>query len=433
MVRDAPLVPLTASDRIAYAACSIRDGLRLLLWPSPLRASYGNYEPQAVWLGVLVLMAAAVLAVALRKRHPLVGLGFVWFAVTSLPSTRLLTDSSVAIAFAERYLYLPSAGMAVLVSAGILESDGRWGKILRPGMFALAVILAVGTHQRCALWHDEVRLWKTDTAVDPSNGDAWMQLGYELGLSRREGETQADHAARKAELRRLREDQLQDRPGFWQFANTCGAAYREANRMAEAERAHLQPERQTQGTNVRFNYGVMLARQGRMAEAIDRFQWAMDQEATPAMREVRRGQMLFFCFPERREEACEAFASALRIAPEFSPALSWRGRAGCRSETGGHADELRDEGGARMAAGVVQSEEQHGRHAGQRADRSGTRGGHLLVRQAGAGAHERGHAHDPRTALRGTVFVDRQDANSDSGLGGRRAASEHQVLGSVAA
>ena len=98
---------------------------RLLLWPSKLRMHYGSdiviplAEP-TIWsvlsLAVAVLIATCAALLARRgDRRPLVAIA--WVAIAFLPASNLLVPTGQLLA--ERTLYLPSVGVALLVAWGV--------------------------------------------------------------------------------------------------------------------------------------------------------------------------------------------------------------------------------------------------------------------------------------------------------------------------
>jgi tetratricopeptide (TPR) repeat protein len=306
----------TLARRLALAISTVADGLRLMVWPWPLRASYDVYEPHAVVWSALALTTLAVAAIVLWRRIPALGFGLFAFVGALVVSSRLVTDPTVA-GFAERFLYLPSAGLALALAVGLAAAMARVG--------ALPVVVSVGmvvallgtlTWQRNWDWRDDVALWEHDVAVAPANGVAWMQLTTKL-LNRGDA----------ARVVALCGEHLPDvQPENGQFLNNCGLAAKSLERFDEAERMFRRAIAIGEGTNVYANLGGLLARQGRLAEAEQVFEEAMARETSEAMRQVRRGQMLVIVHPERVAEARAAFEEALRIQPGFKPAESWLAR-----------------------------------------------------------------------------------------------------------
>lgn len=116
--------------------------LRLHLFPLDLAADYdpGVLFPSegpdlGVALGLSVLVALAWILLRSWKKMPLVALGILWFGVTVLPVSNLFFSTGVLLA--ERTLYLPSAGLALVVA-------GVTGPLLgtRPGTRRLILAAA---------------------------------------------------------------------------------------------------------------------------------------------------------------------------------------------------------------------------------------------------------------------------------------------------
>jgi Flp pilus assembly protein TadD len=97
--------------------------VRLLVAPLDLSADYSpavilpTTEPTLLGgLGLLLAAAAAVLAMVSWRAQPRVTAGIAWIAIAILPVSNLFFVTGVLLA--ERTLYLPSAGVALLAAAG---------------------------------------------------------------------------------------------------------------------------------------------------------------------------------------------------------------------------------------------------------------------------------------------------------------------------
>lgn len=98
---------------------------RLLVWPSALRMHYGSdvvppLTAPTLWavlsLGFAALLVIVAASFARRgDRRPLVALG--WVAIAFLPASNILVPTGQLLA--ERTLYLPSVGVALLAAWGI--------------------------------------------------------------------------------------------------------------------------------------------------------------------------------------------------------------------------------------------------------------------------------------------------------------------------
>ena len=114
---------------------------RLLLWPSRLRMHYGSdiviplTEP-TIWsvlslATVAVIVACAALLARRGDRRPLVAIA--WVAIAFLPASNLLVPTGQLLA--ERTLYLPSVGVALLAAWGI-DAAYAWARDLGGSLVA---------------------------------------------------------------------------------------------------------------------------------------------------------------------------------------------------------------------------------------------------------------------------------------------------------
>lgn len=111
---------VTASERVWTMLAAMPLVGELLLWPSRLMMHYGHSTivphdgPSLVAVVSVALIAVLGAAAAARARsgdwRPLVALG--WMAITFLPASNLLVPTGQLLA--ERTLYLPSVGVALL-------------------------------------------------------------------------------------------------------------------------------------------------------------------------------------------------------------------------------------------------------------------------------------------------------------------------------
>jgi protein O-mannosyl-transferase len=156
--------------------------------PWPLCADYTGYfrfgaQPAlpvaaAVLVGVAFLTA---IVLAARRGQGLLAFGLGWFVVALGPVSNLLP---VPVPAAERFLYLPLAGVALAAAAGA----GRLSERLTPAqgrraalaVAAVLVVFALLVHRRHDAWRDDQTLWQETLRRNPRSCGAHSAVGGNL-------------------------------------------------------------------------------------------------------------------------------------------------------------------------------------------------------------------------------------------------------------
>lgn len=157
------------------------------LWPWYLCAFY-VFHPSTRLQDPLVLGGIAALALlillfaALWKRNHTASFGIVWFLLMIAPvlNARWLA----ANVFAERYLYLPSAGLCWLIACGAIwlwersaSRPAAFQRALAVGGVALLIACAIRIALRNRDWQDDIRLYTRTLAQQPGAAPILNNLG----------------------------------------------------------------------------------------------------------------------------------------------------------------------------------------------------------------------------------------------------------------
>ena len=141
------------------AVAALADVARLLVAPLTLRVDYSPAERTivrslfdgrfAIGLACLALWAA-LLVMAWRRGRRVEAFGLGWIAIAFLPVANLLFSTGVLVA--ERTLYLPSVGLAVVAGAALARLDAA-----RLRVVTALLVLAGGIRSalRTPVWHDD--------------------------------------------------------------------------------------------------------------------------------------------------------------------------------------------------------------------------------------------------------------------------------------
>lgn len=198
LLADNPLVALEGLPRLATALGLAARAVGLFVWPATLSPDYSGNVIRAesgllaplplAGLAVLTVPALLVLLPWLPRgrfrdrlgeptRLRLLSLAASLFLLPYLVTGNLLV--LVGVVFAERLLYLPSAGFCVLavVLAGAIPL-GRLGRAVGAAVALVAVVLLGGrTLSGTADWMTNERIWEAAARAAPDSPRAWFTLG----------------------------------------------------------------------------------------------------------------------------------------------------------------------------------------------------------------------------------------------------------------
>lgn len=202
---------LTAFKAIAFYA-------RLLLWPWPLYVdrsfalASGARDPGVlIGAGVVVLLVAAAFTTA--RRAPAASFGIAWFSMHLLPVINLVPLTHWLVA--ERFVYGPSAGIALLCGALYSHAERRSGAgwmrpVARGCVAVLLVAYAVLTARQNRVFADDGALWQHTVSHNPGSFLGWTGVG---DARARAGDVAAAEAAYRRAIT-LRPDYAEARYGL---------------------------------------------------------------------------------------------------------------------------------------------------------------------------------------------------------------------------
>lgn len=197
-------------DILATAVGSVLEHARLLLLPLTLSPDY-PIRPQAgladlrVQAGALVLGGWVLATIALIRPSPVAAFAAAWTLLTHLPCSNIFPITLYFVA--ERYLYVPSFGVCLLIALGlnrvrVLATDrGRlW---VGRAATALAAILVAGGGVRSAIrnrdWRNDYSLWSASLRAGVETHRIRGNLGVAL-MRNGKPEDSIEHLTRATEL-----------------------------------------------------------------------------------------------------------------------------------------------------------------------------------------------------------------------------------------
>jgi len=177
--------------------------MKLFVWPTdlniarPLKLAESGLSVPVLAGGAMLLLAFGLIVWSWKRgeRDFLLG-GALWFFTLLSVSTLIpiaYAFREMDFPFFERYLYVASAGVAIAGGAAVkrvlpfmTRTLIAWPAALLAG--SAIVLLGVGTHGRCAEWHDDVSLFTTAVERYPASPTLNLNKGFSLQRARQHGE-----------------------------------------------------------------------------------------------------------------------------------------------------------------------------------------------------------------------------------------------------
>jgi tetratricopeptide (TPR) repeat protein len=295
------------------------------LFGSAAASSWENAEAiitLAFCLGAGLL--AILLAVRLRRTGKPALFFLVFFVVALLPTSNLIII--IGSIMAERFLYLPSVGLAGCLVASIhalsQRSSVKWRLAPQAAWVAMGLVclaFAVRTYARNSDWQDERSLWTSTVNVCPSSARPHYNLATVL----------AQIPGRLPDAISEFEAALRIRPDYAEAHYNLGNALaRMPGRIPDAIAEYETALRNAPNLKeAHYSLGNALSHTpGRLAEAITEYQAALRIQPDYVYAHNNLGTALART-PGRLPEAIAEFEAALRIQPDYADAHNNLGNA----------------------------------------------------------------------------------------------------------
>jgi hypothetical protein len=172
---------LGLAERLGYTVDAYAGYLGKLVRPVDLAPFYplrpGGLPAERVVASALVLGALTLVLLALARRRPYLGVGWLWYLGTLVPASGIVQLGSYALA--DRYTYVPSVGLFVAFVWGMADLFHRTVPVRITAAAAGLVLLALALmcRQQVSTWRNSVALWEHALAVTPDNFVARTKLG----------------------------------------------------------------------------------------------------------------------------------------------------------------------------------------------------------------------------------------------------------------
>ncbi|MGA2787076.1 MAG: tetratricopeptide repeat protein [Verrucomicrobiota bacterium] len=341
-----PVEYLPLGARSENALISYCRYLGKLFWPTDLAAFYphpGYWPMEQVLLAGGLILGITVLFIVMRGRFPFMLMGWLWYCGTLVPVIGLVQAGRVAMA--DRFTYVPSLGVLVIVIWGTYQLTRRWRyqEMVLSVLGWAAVILCLGlTRQQLGYWQDSEMLYRHTLEVSENNYLAHNNLGatlvekgqideaisqyrqavhlkpdyagyqYNLGVAlNKKGQT--DEAIRQFQ------EAIRLAPDYAEAYNNLGSVLVAKGQTEEAisqfqEAIRLKPD----DAEAHYNLGIALGMNGQIDEAIGQFQEVIRLKPDYAQAHYSLGAALGR--KGQADEAISQYREAIRLKPDYAEA-----------------------------------------------------------------------------------------------------------------
>lgn len=269
--------------------------------------------------GLMVLLVLIGAALYYRRRFPLASYGFFVFLILMAPTSSVLP---IRDPVAERRLYFSMLGL-ILIVVDMLARVRAERRTLAYSCAAVALVAAVATHVRAAVWSDAVTLWEDTVRKSPNKSRDHFQLAVAYTDQQRYDAAIAEFE-RTAQLKKPDYNLLID----W------GLAYDSMNRPEDALAKLRQAAALESTAHVYSQIGMIYAKQRRWPEALEAL--AMAQKIDPGWAPTYNYRAKIYFQQNELAAAVADYQHALQLDPTLADARDELSRAQAMLLRGGH-------------------------------------------------------------------------------------------------
>lgn len=258
------------SLRALNAVVSYAMYLCKTVWPQNLSVYYPLRSQVSIFSATcagLVLSGISYLSIRTRSKYPWIIVGWLWFLGTLVPVIGLIQVGKQAMA--DRYTYIPSIGLFVMVVWTFANWLQTRPSVRIPGLGITSVVLLAClalTREQLSFWRNSITLFTHAVSVTRNNATADNNLGIALS-----------DAGRNREALFYYREALRIAPNDVKAHYNIGIELASEGNFAEAEHHFSEAIKfNPQSEKLHNNLGVALAQQGKLVPAMDQFKRAIE-------------------------------------------------------------------------------------------------------------------------------------------------------------
>ncbi len=306
--------------RMTNAPVAFVTYLEKTFWPHNMTIFYPVSEQIPLWYfggASLLILMISIVTIIMIKHRPYLFVGWFWFVISIAPVIGIIQISlSAPYSIADRYHYLPSIGIAVMIAWGIpslIKSKIIRNIFLLPAGITFIMVMAFLTWYQCGYWKNSIELWNHALKVTSNNtiahnnrGAVYDEMGqYDLAI--------IDYD----EIIKLQPSHYlayYDRANMYSKLNHYKNAIRDYH-----EAIRLKPD----FADAYYNRGTVYNHSGHYQLAIEDFNKAIDLKNNDASYFNNRGTVYFKL--GQYQTSIMDFNKAISLKPDYADAFNNRG------------------------------------------------------------------------------------------------------------
>ena len=264
-------------------------------------------------IGSTVLIVVITWFALRSRKYPYLAVGWLWYLISLLPVIELIQVGMHARA--DRYMYVPMTGIAIMIAWGLPDlisrmqkhnskEAGQANKMI--GIVAAAVIVAFTacSYQQIGYWRDSMSLFNYTVNIDPNNYVGHNNLGVALlNQGRNEAALQHFRKAVQIEPRCLRAQR-----------NLCNQLYITGNTDGAIDQIHKMLELYPREERGYLMLGMIYLRQSKLDLAEKYIRQALCENPNDA--KAHQGLGLLFLKNGKIDEAIDQISIAAELSPK---------------------------------------------------------------------------------------------------------------------
>jgi tetratricopeptide (TPR) repeat protein len=265
---------------------------------------------------LMVLLFITVSVIYYIRKLPFLFVGWFWYQGTLIPVIGLVQVGTQAMA--DRYTYLPSIGISIMLAWGIaLFFTKKTSRkiILFPAAVAVVLILSALTWRQCGYWKNSITLYEHTLSVTRNNEKIHNNLGYVL-LEKGDIHTSIEHFNAAIRLNPYHHGFYMNRGEALSKAGMYQGALEDFNKSIS-----LKPDY----ADAWYNRGTLHGKLGNSQAALEDLNEAI--RVQPQYAKAFNNRAIVYTNMGLYQTAIEDFNQVIRIMPGYNDALNNRAYA----------------------------------------------------------------------------------------------------------